>query len=36
MIIPKNTTDQEAAAKKADAAFEKEIDTLEKVQRRVW
>lgn len=30
MIIPKNTIDQEAATKSSEAAFEKEIDTLEK------
>lgn len=30
MIIPKNTTNQEAAAKKSASIFEKEIDTLEK------
>lgn len=30
MIIPKNTIDQAAAAQAAEAAFEKEIDTLEK------
>jgi hypothetical protein len=30
MIIPKNTTDQEAAAKKSETAFEKEIDILER------
>lgn len=30
MIIPKNTVNQESAAKSAEAVFEKEIDTLEK------
>ena len=30
MIIPKNTFDQEAAAKESAAVFEQEIDTLEK------